>query len=156
MPSSGSRSACCLIPLPFAADETKNNSGRTIPVSPQLRALLLAQRVKRYRQRPNVCFRLDRRGHAARIGGFRKAWPSACIKAGLGKMEPAIDPVTGETGFAKLRVDRPHSKPKVKMVSADSSFTICAGVAPVLFCSLEFRRKWREITGHKTRRMLAR
>lgn len=60
------------------AGETKNDSARAIPAIPQLRVLLLAQR-KRQAQCPYVCFRLDRRGHAVKLGGFRKAWQSRCV-----------------------------------------------------------------------------
>ena len=61
---------------------------------------MVAQRVKRQPSCLHVCFRLDRPGNAAKIGGFRNAWQSRCVKLGLGKMEPAVDLVTevyGET-----------------------------------------------------------
>jgi integrase len=78
------------------AGETKSDEGRSIPVIPQLRVMLVAQRVRRQEQWPYVCFRLDRCGHAVKIGGFRNAWQSACTRAGLGKLEPALDAADGE------------------------------------------------------------
>jgi len=81
---------------------------------PQLRTLLIEQRAKRHPDCPYVCFRLDRKGRAVKVEGFRKAWYSACVRSRLGKMEPKIDRVTGELLYAPPR--GPHSKPKVKMV----------------------------------------
>ena len=65
---------------------------------------------------PYVCFRLDGRGHAVKIEGFRKAWQSACIRVGLGKIVPEVAPNTSETIYARARVDRPRSNPKAKPV----------------------------------------
>lgn len=96
------------------AGETKNDSARTIPIVPQLRVLLSEQRMKREPGFPRVCFRLDRDGRAAKIDGFRKAWYSACVKAGLGELSPAIDSITRETLYAKPR--GPRSKPKAKLI----------------------------------------
>ena len=62
------------------AGETKNGEGREIPIAPQLRNLLLEQHAKHQPNCPYVCFRLDRKGHAVKIRGFRKAWYSACIR----------------------------------------------------------------------------
>jgi integrase len=94
--------------------ETKNDEAREIPIVPQLRTLLIEQRAKRQQYCPYVCFRLDRKGHAIKVRGFRKAWYSACIRAGLGKMEPQTDRVTGEQLYAPSR--GPRSKSKAKMV----------------------------------------
>ncbi len=101
--------------ITLRAGETKNDQGRIIPVVPQLATRLIEQHARRQQDCRYVCFRLDR-GHAVKIGGFRKGWRSACIKAGLGKIEPAIDPITGETLYQKPRKDRRNSKPQVKMV----------------------------------------
>lgn len=138
--------------ISLRAGETKNDEARQIPIVPQLPSALLEQRTKRQPHCPYVCFRLDRRGHAVKIGGFRKAWQSACIKAGLGKVEPATDSETGETLCCKPRVDRPRSKPKVKMVYHGLIFhdlrrsavrnLVKAGVPETVA---------RQITGHKTR-----
>jgi len=98
------------------AGKTKNNQGRTIPIVPQLRVLLVEQHGRRQEGCPYVCFRLDRRGHAAKIGGFRKAWQSRCIKLKFGEMKPATDPVTGEPLYEKPRKHRRNAKPRVKTV----------------------------------------
>src|SRR4029077_2942081 len=95
------------------AGETKNDEARTIPIIPQLQVLLLEQRGKRQPDCPYVCFRFDKKGHAGKIGSFRKVWQSRCVKLGLGKMEPAVDRVTGEPMYATPR--GPRSKPKVTM-----------------------------------------
>jgi integrase len=78
------------------AGTTKNDEARTIPLVPQLRALLLDQRARRQVDCPYVCFRLDAKGHALQIQGFRKSWYRACVKVGLGTMQPAIDRATGK------------------------------------------------------------
>lgn len=96
------------------AGETKNDEARDLPIVSHLRKLLVEQRAKRQSDCPYVCFRLNRKGHAVKIQGFRKAWYSACIKCGLGRLEPKTDRVTGELLYAKPR--GPRSKPKVKMV----------------------------------------
>ncbi len=94
--------------------ETKSDEPRTVPIIPELRALLVEQHAKRQPDCASVCYRLDRKGHAIKVRAFRKAWYSACVKSGLGKMEPKTDRVTGELIYAPPR--GPHSKPKVKMV----------------------------------------
>jgi integrase len=96
--------------------KTKNDEGRTIPIVPQLRALLVEQYARRKEGCPSVCFRLDRRGHAVKIGSFRKVWQSRCIKLGFGAMQAATDPATGETLYEKPRKDRRNAKPKPKMI----------------------------------------
>jgi len=94
--------------------KTKSGKGRSIPIVPQLRSLLVEQRSRRQNDCPHVCFRLDRGGRAVKIGGFRKAWYSACMKCGLGKMERVIDEATGQPVYLKPR--GLSSKPKVKTV----------------------------------------
>jgi integrase len=96
------------------AGETKNDDARVIPHVPKLRALLVGQWVERQDPCPYVCFRLDRKGHAVKIGNFRKVWQSRCVKLGFGKVVVATDPTTGEPLFERHRGLR--SKPKVKMV----------------------------------------
>jgi integrase len=100
--------------IQLRAGETKNDEAREIPIVPQLRTLLVEQYAKRHQNCPYVCFRLERHVHAVRVRGFRKAWYSACVRLGLGKMEPKMDRVTGELLYGPLRGRR--SKPKVKMV----------------------------------------
>jgi integrase len=102
------------------AGETKNDEGREVPIISQLRVLLHEQRAKRQPGCPYVSFRLDRKGHAIQVRGFRKAWYSACIRAGLGKMEPKTDRVTCELLYAPPR--GPRSKPKVKMIYRGAIF----------------------------------
>jgi integrase len=97
-------------------DETKNSEARPVPIVPQLRRLLVAQMANRPEGYPFVSYRLDPKGHPVRIKGFRKAWYRACIEVGLGRMEPKINPETGEAILAKPRSDRKSAKPKVKMV----------------------------------------
>jgi integrase len=96
------------------AGETKSGEARTIPIVPQLRVLIEAQRAKRQPECPLVCFKLDRKGRAVKIGSFRKAWYSACVKTGLGKFEPVIDSKTGKPLYDRPR--GPRSKPKVTLV----------------------------------------
>lgn len=100
--------------IELLAGETKNDASRSVPIIPQLRALLVEQFRKRQPDCPHVCFRFDRKGNAVKVQGFRKAWYSACVRSGLGKMEPLRDRVTGELVYAPKR--GPRSKPKVKMV----------------------------------------
>jgi len=101
------------------AGETKSGEGRTIPVVPQLRTLLIEQRRRAQPDCPYVCFRLDRKGHAIQIGSFRKVWENRCVKIGLGTVEPAMS-TTGEPLYAIPR--GPRSKPKAKMVYVGKLF----------------------------------
>jgi integrase len=103
------------------AGETKNDEGRIVPVIPELRALLREQFAKREPGCPSVCFRLDSKGHAVKIGSFAKAWRSACVKAALGEMVPAVD-AAGSPIYAKQRVDRKRSKRKLKMIFQGTIF----------------------------------
>lgn len=104
------------------AGETKNDEGRTVPIVPQLRALLLEQRSRRQDGCEFVCFRLDRKGHAMKLRGFRKAGYGACIKTRLGRMEAVIDEQTGKPVFEKPRGLCPKPKPKPKMVYRGTVF----------------------------------
>jgi integrase len=100
--------------IQLRAGETKNDEAREVPVIPQLRALLVVQHARRQPGCDYVCFKLDRKGHAMQVQGFRKAWYSSCIRAGLGRMVPVSDPESGEALCAK-RQDRPNGKAKLKM-----------------------------------------
>jgi len=83
--------------------ETKNDAPRSVPIVPELRALLVEQHAKR-QGFPLVCFRIDAKGHPQRIRDFRRSWYASCAKCGLGKWELA----PGETE------PRPDEKRKVR------------------------------------------
>lgn len=138
------------------AGQTKNDDARTIPIIPQLRALLSNQRTGRQpTDCPYVCSRLDLRGHAVKIEGFRKAWYSACVKSGLGKMESAVDSVTGQTLYQKPR--GPRSKPKAKMIYRGRLFHDLrrSGVRNLVRAGVS-ERVAMTISGHKTRSVFER
>ena len=100
--------------IQLRAGETKNGEAREIPIIPELRVLLLAQRAKRQAYCPYVCFRLDRRGDAVKAPRISQGMVFCLVRVGLGKMEPKLDRVTREPLYASPR--GPRSKPKPKMV----------------------------------------
>ncbi len=102
------------------AGETKNDSAREIPIVPELRALLEKQHAKRERDFPLVCFRLDAKGRAVRMGSFRKPWSRCCVAVGLGTWEPVVDGTTGKPILAPPR--GPRSKAKAKMIYKGTIF----------------------------------
>jgi integrase len=103
------------------AGETKNGEGRIVPIPPQLELLLRDRFSKRQASCPYVCYRFDRRGQAARIGGLRKVWESRCAKLGLGEFVPVVDS-TGEEVVEKPRCDRPTAKPRKKLKYVGKTF----------------------------------
>jgi len=102
------------------AGETKNDEAREVPIVPQLRTLLEKRHAQRQDGCRYACFRLDRTGHSVKINSFRKAWYSACVKTGLGKMVRAVSSVTGEPLYERPR--GPRSKPKAKMTFEGTIF----------------------------------
>lgn len=58
----------------LGAGETESDEARSSPIVPPLCNLLVEQDAKRQAGCAYVCFRLARRGHAVKLGRFRKAW----------------------------------------------------------------------------------
>jgi integrase len=131
------------------AGTTKNDEGRVVLIIPQLRTKLKEQFAKRQPACAHVCFKLDSKGHAVKIDSCRKAWCSACVKAGLGKMVPAVD-TAGSAGYEPLR--GPRSKRKVKMVYEGTIFHDLrrCGVRNLVRAGVP-ERVAMKISGHKTR-----
>jgi hypothetical protein len=77
-----------------------------------LSGALSEQFAKRSEDCPYVCFRVDRTRHSVKLSSFRKASYSARVKAGLGKMVPAVDE-SGETKKG-LGSDRPPEQEELK------------------------------------------
>jgi integrase len=130
-------------------DETKGNKARSIPIIPQLRTLLLEQHARRQAGCPHVCFRVDKKGNAIQVQGFRKAWYTACVKAGLGKMIPVQD----DSGKPQLAASRgPRSKPKAKMTYSGMIFHDLrrSGVRNLVRAGVPDKVAM-AISGHKTR-----
>jgi integrase len=60
---------------------TKNEKGRTLPIYSDMKEWLLAQQTERDAKYPTCPYVFSHRGH--RITEFRKAWASACERAGI-------------------------------------------------------------------------
>ncbi len=129
--------------------ETKNDDARTIPIIPELRALLLEQRAKRQPECEFVCYKLDRKGHAGRVKSFRKAWYSSCVKAGLGHFEPKMDPATGKPALAPPRGPRSRAKEKMEYVGKIYHDLRRSGVRNLIRAGVS-RDVARKVSGHAT------
>ena len=135
--------------------ETKNDQARTVPITPELRVLLLQQRGRRQQHCQFVCFKLDRLGNAERLRSFRKAWYSACVTAGLGNFVPKLD----RDGKAVLmnRPQRPKGKPKPIMIYEGRLFHDLrrSGVCNLVRAGVP-ERIAQAISGHKSRSVFER
>jgi integrase len=79
--------------------ETKNDEGRQFPLTPELRALLEAQRARVQaieRKTKRIVPWIFARDDGAPVGDFRKAWASACVAAGFFRVEPIGEAKDGE------------------------------------------------------------
>jgi integrase len=134
--------------ITLRAGETKNDEARTIPIVPVLRALLEEQHSRRQAGFPYVCFWRNKKGRVRQIGNFRKAWYRACEKAGVGRMGPARDPVTGNLVYEK----NSGSRPKPKLVYNGLIFHDLrrSGVRNLVRAGVP-ERVAMAISGHKTR-----
>ena len=88
--------------LRLDAGQTKNDDGRLVYLTPELKALPAAQvaRVHALSKRlgriiPVLFPRLTGTQAGARIMDFRKAWRTACRKAGAGAPAPRLPPDGG-------------------------------------------------------------
>ncbi len=96
-------------------EDSKNNEAREVPFTADLESVLHEQYGKRQEGCDRVCFRVNRLGNAGPIGNFRKPWRRACVRIGVGRMEPVLDDA-GKPAAEKPRYLRSKSKPKLKYV----------------------------------------
>jgi integrase len=79
--------------------ETKNDEGRQFPLIPELRALLEAQRARGegiQKKTKRIVPWIFARDNGASVDDFKKAWATACIKAGFFEVVPVGEPKPGE------------------------------------------------------------
>jgi integrase len=136
------------------AGETKNDEGREIPITAELGAILREQHGKKHAGCDLVCFRVDRKGRAVRVGDMRKVWYNRCVNLGLGKFIQETDK-SGNPIFEKPR--GPRSKPKAKMIYEGLIFHDLrrTGVRNLVRAGVP-ERVAMQITGHKTRSVFER
>jgi integrase len=94
-------------------EDSKNGDRREIPFGGQLETLLKGQFANWQEGCDFVCYRVNRLGHAQRVGNFRKVSSRACVKLGLGKMEPVMD-AAGNPVFEPRRYEHSKSRPKLR------------------------------------------
>lgn len=76
--------------LRLEPEETKNREGRQFPVTPELRALLEAQRARVeaiQKKTDRIVPWIFARDDGAPVGDFKKAWGTACVAAGFFRVE---------------------------------------------------------------------
>ena len=79
--------------------ETKNDEGRQFPLISELRTLLEAQRARGegiQKKTKRIVPWIFARDDGAPVGDFKKAWATACIKAGFLEVVPVGEPKPGE------------------------------------------------------------
>jgi integrase len=94
--------------------DTKNGESREIVFSSEIEATLRDQFSRRQQGCPYVFFKIDAKGHAHRIGDFRKVWRRICVKLELARWEPVI--ANGEPVYERLRYQHSKAKPKMRYV----------------------------------------
>jgi integrase len=97
--------------ISLKAEDTKTDTARKAPIIPELRTLLIDAHAKKQAECEFICYQLDHEKKARPILAMRKAWHSACIRAGLGKWVPVVD----AEGKPVMRAPKgPRSKPRQK------------------------------------------
>lgn len=94
-------------------EDSKNGDPREIPFGAEIAAVLKGQFTNRQEGCDFVCYRVNRLGHAQRIGNFRKVWSRVCVKLGLGQMEPVVD-AAGNPVFEPPRDEDSKPRPKTR------------------------------------------
>jgi integrase len=92
--------------------DTKNGESREIVFSGEVEATLRDQFARRQQGCPFVFFKTDAKGHAHRIGDFRKIWRRICVKLELAHWEPVME--YGKPVYERLRYQHSKAKPKMR------------------------------------------
>jgi integrase len=123
---------------------TKNDDPRTIPIASELLEMLRIERARN----PKTEFVFMRAGK--RIKSFRKAWNSACVRAGLGVLicRTCHAPVSADSKCAECRKSKRRTRPQYRgLIFHDLRRT---GVRNLVRAGVP-ERVAMEISGHKTR-----